>query len=178
MKQKTSVVIALGTNLGDRRGYLQAAVARLAEEFLENAVTSSVYESEPWGPEAEMKDQPKFLNMVVRGLSEWKPPAIVNFLKNTERDLGRTKNRRNGPREIDLDLIAYGEKTWDSDGVSVPHPSMLDRSFVLFPLAEVWPEWRHPATQQTAADLVVAWSKTRPLSSIKIGPLPPSTKTP
>lgn len=172
MKQKTSVVIALGTNLGDRQAYLQAAVARLSEEFLEDAVTSSVYESEPWG----LTEQPKFLNMVIRGLSEWKPPAIVNFLKTTERDLGRTKSLRNGPREIDLDLIAYGENTWKSDGVSVPHPSMRDRSFVLFPLAEVWPDWHHPDDRRTAADLVAEWSKTKPLSSTKLGPLPPSTK--
>lgn len=177
MKQKTSVVIALGTNLGDRTGYLVAAVSRLADEFLENAITSSVYESEPWGKPEDVKGQPKFLNMVIRGLSEWKPPAIVNFLKITERELGRTKTRRNGPREIDLDLIAFGEETWKSDGVSVPHPSMLDRSFVLFPLAEVWPEWRHPVTHQSAEDLVAASSKSRPVSSTKIGPLPPSTKS-
>ena len=172
MKQKTSVIIALGTNLGDRQKYLQAAVERLSEEFLENAVTSSVYESEPWGE----IDQPKFLNMVIRGLSEWKPPAIVNFLKTVERDLGRTQTKKNGPREIDLDLIAYGEMSWESEGVSVPHPSMLDRSFVLFPLAEVWPEWRHPLNQKTAASLVEEWLKSRPASSTKLGPLPPNTK--
>jgi 2-amino-4-hydroxy-6-hydroxymethyldihydropteridine diphosphokinase len=174
MMQKTDIVIALGSNLGDRESYLRAAVDCLCEEFLENPRPSSVYESEPWGE----TDQPKFLNMVVRGLSEWKPPAILNFLKNTERELGRTKNRRNGPREIDLDLIAFGERVWESEGLTVPHPSMLDRSFVLFPLAEVWPEWRHPSNQKTAAELVAEWSKNRPVSSTSLGPLRRDTKTP
>jgi 2-amino-4-hydroxy-6-hydroxymethyldihydropteridine diphosphokinase len=150
MRQLTKVVIGLGSNLGDREGYLRRAAERLAEEFLEGAVASSVYESEPWG----VLDQPKFLNAAITGLSEWKPPAMMNYLKTLERELGRTDSVRYGPREIDLDLLAYGELVWNSEGVIVPHERLPERNFVLLPFAELWPEWRHPALEKTAAELL------------------------
>ncbi len=150
MKQLHRVAIGLGGNLGERLKNLSVAAHRLSEEFLEGAVSSSVYESEPWG----IVEQPKFLNAVVVGLSEWKPPAMVNYLKNLERELGRTPGVRNGPREIDLDLLIWGNGSWNQDGVEVPHPRMASRDFVLLPLAEIWPEWIHSSSGLDVPSLV------------------------
>ncbi len=150
MLQLTKVAIGLGGNQGDRLDFLKRAAERLAEEFLQEAKASSVYETEPWG----VTDQPKFLNAVVVGLSEWKPPAIVNFLKTLERDLGRKQTERYGPREIDLDLLVYGSVEWSTEGVVVPHERLAERDFVLMPLAEVWPDWRHPRLGKNSAELL------------------------
>ena len=171
--QKTEIAIGLGSNLGDRSRSLREAVDRLSSEFLEDMVVSSVYESEPWGD----TQQPKFLNMVVKGVSEWKPPAIINYLKSLERELGRIVRHRYGPREIDLDLLAFGRGVWKSEGVTVPHPAMWERSFVVLPLAEVWSDWEHPILKQRAGDAALDWLKNPPVSSIAIGPLPPNTVT-
>lgn len=166
MKQLTKIAVALGSNLGDREAFLRSAAATLALDFLERASGSSIYETEPWG----VSDQPMYLNAVVVGWSEWKPPAVLNFLKQLERDLGRQQTVRFGPREIDLDLLAYGEQTWNSDGLIVPHSRLAEREFVLVPLAEVWPEWRHPGLGKTALEILASGSfPNRPL--LVSGPL-------
>jgi 2-amino-4-hydroxy-6-hydroxymethyldihydropteridine diphosphokinase len=153
MKQLTPVAIALGSNLGDRLAVIRRAMETLGEDLLEGAKSSSIYESDPWGK----TDQPKFLNAVIVGLSEWKPPAIVNYLRDLERRLGRLpSSERNGPRHIDLDLLAWGDRTWDEDSIVVPHPRMQERAFVLVPLGELWPQWRHPRMKKTVSELVKA----------------------
>jgi 2-amino-4-hydroxy-6-hydroxymethyldihydropteridine diphosphokinase len=162
MNQRLKIAIGLGSNLSDRLEVLKRAARVLADEFLDQARSSKVVESPPWGPIAR---QPNFLNAVMTGWVEWKPPAIVSYLKQLERDLGRVSGERYGPRLIDLDLLAYDEKTWDTDGVSVPHPKMLERCFVLGPLAEVWPDWRHPITGKGAAQMWADFQETRPVVS-------------
>ncbi|MFM8315612.1 MAG: 2-amino-4-hydroxy-6-hydroxymethyldihydropteridine diphosphokinase [Deltaproteobacteria bacterium] len=152
MKQKIRVAVALGSNLGEREKVMGQAVERLKEDLLEESRLSSMIETEPWG----IKDQPQFLNAVIVGWSEWKPPAILNYLKSLERELGRTQTYLNGPRVIDLDLICYGELVWDSEGVQVPHPRMFNRDFVLRPLCEIWPNWTHPILKKTASELLSA----------------------
>jgi 2-amino-4-hydroxy-6-hydroxymethyldihydropteridine diphosphokinase len=147
---KVKVAIALGANLGDREKMIRKAAERLGEVFLEEVKLSQLIETEPWG----IKDQPKFLNAVMVGLSEWKPPAILNYLKSLERDLGRVTTVKNGPRVIDLDLICYGEEVWSGEGIEVPHPRMAERDFVLIPLVEVWPAWYHPIRKKTATQLL------------------------
>ncbi len=150
MKQKVKVAIALGSNLGDREKTIRVATQRIQEEFLENVIVSSLIETEPWG----IKEQPKFLNGVMVGISEWKPPAILNYLKTLEKELGRTHTVINGPRVIDLDLVCYGDQIWNSDGVKVPHPRMSTRLFVLAPLNEVWPDWIHPELNKSPSELI------------------------
>lgn len=165
--QKTEIAIALGSNLKDREGYLRAAVDKLCEEFLESPRLSSVWETEPWG----ITEQPRFLNMVVCGFSEWKPPALVNYFKSLEREIGRTSTVLNGPREIDIDLIAYAEKIWEQDGVTVPHPRLTERAFVLLPLSEVWPHWTHPSSRKSVRELVAALSENQRACATNHGPL-------
>lgn len=146
MRQKTRTAVALGANLGDRLATLREAARQISEDVLEGAVFSSVYESEPWGYE----DQPRFLNAVLVGDSEWKPPALLNYLKNLEAKLGRTPTFQNGPRVVDLDLICFGDAIWTTEGIEVPHPRMLTRAFVMVPLAEIWPDWVHPEARVRA----------------------------
>lgn len=152
--QREKVAIALGANLGDRLRALEQAAARLAEDLFDGSDevrVSSVYETTPWG----IADQPAFLNAVIVGLSEWKPPAIVTFLKSIEREMGRQEGPRNGPRAIDCDLIAWGNHTWASDGVTVPHPRWRERDFVILPLREAWPDWTPPGEATPVAKMAV-----------------------
>lgn len=130
----TSVYIALGANLGDRRANLAAAVARLAPGVLVERV-SSLYETEP----AYVLDQPRFLNAALCGQSALEPYALLALLKRIERELGRTGGVRFGPRVVDLDLLVYGDVRLDSAELTLPHPRMAERPFVLVPLAEIAP---------------------------------------
>jgi 2-amino-4-hydroxy-6-hydroxymethyldihydropteridine diphosphokinase len=149
MSRWIRVALGLGGNLGDRLGVLRQAVEKLSLDVLQGAKSSSVYETPPWG----ILNQPDFLNLVVTGDSQWQPPAILNYAKSLERELGRQPGERFGPRLIDIDLIAYGEQVWDSEGLAVPHPRMAERSFVLHPLRELWPEWTHPVSGKTVTTL-------------------------
>lgn len=166
MKQKVRVAISLGSNLGDRLEFLTLAARRLAGEFLERAQASRVYETEPW----RGMDHPLYLNALIVGESEWKPPAILNYLQEVERDLGRTPGERYAPRVVDLDLIAYGEQSWESPGVCVPHPFMHERDFVLVPMLELWPDWRHPKLGKTVKQLWAELLETSPQKNAAAGP--------
>ncbi|MBI3295258.1 MAG: 2-amino-4-hydroxy-6-hydroxymethyldihydropteridine diphosphokinase [Deltaproteobacteria bacterium] len=140
--------IALGSNLGDRLLFIQTAAGHIGQDVLTNARLSTVYETPPWG----ITDQPRFLNAVIVGETDWKAPAILNYLKDLEREMGRRHSQVNGPREIDLDLIALGSAIERTPAIEVPHPRCYDRAFVVKPLCDVWPEWRHPIFGLTARE--------------------------
>jgi 2-amino-4-hydroxy-6-hydroxymethyldihydropteridine diphosphokinase len=137
MKQEATTVVylALGSNLGDRRANLSSAVERLREQVVILAL-SSLYETEP----AYVTDQPRFLNAVLRGRTTLAASALLAFVKHIERELGRTAGQRNGPRVMDVDLLLYGEQTIDIPELTIPHPRMAERPFVLAPLAEIAPD--------------------------------------
>ncbi len=169
MNQTTRVAIGLGSNRGDRLHFLTQAFDRLRADLLDEAVCSSVYETPAWGGIATQA----FYNAVAVGICDWKPPAILNLLKDIEKDLGRREGPRYGDREIDLDLLVHGTGRWEADGLTVPHPGLPERQFVLAPLAEVWPDWTHPILGKTARDLLTsqvekegpAFQKIRPAVS-------------
>ena len=102
MNQWHKIAIGLGSNLGDRMGYLKSASGRLVEDVLTHARFSTVYETEPWSPPAG-SILPPYLNAVCIGQTEWKAPALLTYLKSLERDLGRQTRERYDSREIDLD---------------------------------------------------------------------------
>ncbi len=140
MNQRVKIAIGLGSNKGERFHYLREAAASLVKDLLEDPLCSKIYESRPWG----VTDQADFLNAVIVGTSEWKPPAILNFLKCLEKELGRTPSKRWGPREIDLDLLIYGSEVCQSEDLTLPHRYLPDREFVLRPLCDLWADWVHP----------------------------------
>ena len=130
--------IGLGGNLGDRRSYLERAVERLGREpAIEVVAVSSFRETDPVGYE----NQPRFLNGAVAVETTLGPRELLERLLAVERELGRERTGpRFGPRTIDLDLLLYGAETIDEPGLTVPHPRLAERRFVLEPLAELDPD--------------------------------------
>ncbi len=169
MKVTTPVAIALGSNLGDRQRHLAQAVEILTEDVLLSSKCSKIYESPPWGYE----NQPKFLNMVVVGLSDWNPHALLNFFRDYENTNGRERRISNGPRTIDIDLIAYGDQITNDNEVIVPHSRFRDRDFVLLPLNDVWPTWCDPVSKKLVSDLLSSLREQGELAAKTFGVLPP-----
>jgi 2-amino-4-hydroxy-6-hydroxymethyldihydropteridine diphosphokinase len=143
------VFIALGTNLGDRQANLQTARESLVPEIMiQNC--SSVYETPPWGYE----HQPSFLNQVLEVQTALEPLPLLAALKAIEAQMGRLKTFRFGPRLIDLDILFYGQRVLDSEHLTIPHPRLGERAFVLVPLNEIAPDFVHPTFNQTITALL------------------------
>src|SRR5437588_102970 len=146
-----TVYLGLGSNLGDRRGNLAAALQRLREVF-EITSVSSVYDTEPVG----FADQPRFLNIVLKGQTALDPEALLDYVKQIEAKLGRQPSFRYGPRPIDIDILLYDDLHIEQDNLTIPHPRMAERAFVLVPLAEIAPESVEPVSGKTAQELLEA----------------------
>lgn len=128
----TRIVLALGSNLGSRKGNLRAAIARLASEGIRVTAVSSTWETAP-----VPADQPAFLNLVLAGETELEPQALLAALKRIEYALGRRPQRVWGPRPADIDILFYGDQVIDTSTLTIPHRLLGQRSFVLAPLSEV-----------------------------------------
>ena len=131
----TRAYLSIGANLGDREANLREAVHRLSA-LGTVALTSSIYETEPWGGVR----QPMFLNMAVALDTDLLPNDLLASVKEIERDMGRTPGPRYGPRLIDIDILLYGDTRIHTAVLKIPHPQMLDRDFVMVPLREIDPE--------------------------------------
>lgn len=141
--------VGLGSNIGDRPGALQRSVDRLARIGHIHSL-SSVYETAPVG----YVDQPAFLNAALSLETALAPDALVDALLAIERDLGRIRTVRNGPRVIDLDLLLVGDTVVDMPHATVPHPRLHERSFVLVPLAEIAAGAIHPVLHRSIGTLL------------------------
>lgn len=148
-----AVIVALGCNdkgvWSSCREALEAALARFRAEGIDVVARSSWWSSQAWPDPTD----PAFLNGVVIVRTDHDPHALMAALGRVEDAFGRQRSVRNAPRTLDLDLIAYGRLTGDLDGLILPHPRAAERLFVIGPLAEIAPEWMHPAGQGGAVDL-------------------------
>ena len=145
--------LGLGSNVGDRRGNLQAAVDALPGHGVEVLASSSTYDTEPVGL---VLDQPEFLNACVRIRTALEPEALLDACKAVERELGRQAGGvRHGPRPIDVDVLLLGDETYKSERLTLPHEQVTSRRFVLVPLLELAPDLVVPGGGR-AADALAA----------------------
>jgi 2-amino-4-hydroxy-6-hydroxymethyldihydropteridine diphosphokinase len=143
------VYLALGTNLGDRLANLRAAIEALPPE-IKVIAESKVYETPPWGVE----DQPAFLNMAVKCETDLDAESLLHRLKQLEVQLGREKSFRWGPRLIDIDILFHDNLILESESLTIPHPRLHERAFVLVPLMDVAPDFIHPVLKKTVKELL------------------------
>jgi 2-amino-4-hydroxy-6-hydroxymethyldihydropteridine diphosphokinase len=140
------VYISLGSNLGNRTANLLTAIDHM-QEGIANIQKSLIYETPPWG----VVEQPAFLNMVISGTTLLTPMRLLAFLKSIEVEMGRVKTRRWGPREIDLDILLFGNLQLHRPRLTIPHANICQRAFVLVPLADLSPQLVIPGTNRTVA---------------------------
>ena len=155
-----TVYIALGTNVGEREANLLQALRLLPESGVLVRRVSSFYETEP----VDYLDQEWFLNAVLEAQTELDALDLLSALRVIESRMGSKKAFAKGPRKIDLDILLYGNETIDTPELQVPHPRMLERKFVLIPLAEIAPSLRHPSWKSGVASLLAA---SRDVNAVK-----------
>lgn len=143
--------IGLGSNIGDRRGALESALARLqGREGIEVTAVSSAWETSPVGPVA----QADFLNAAAELKTSLAPRRLLEALLSTEREHGRERRQRRGPRSLDLDLLLVGDRRLEEPGLTIPHPCLASRLFVLVPLLEIAPDLVHPVSGERLAGVL------------------------
>lgn len=146
------VAIALGSNLGDSRTILMAAIDQLSQDpKIKLQATSHWYQTAAVGP-----PQPDYLNGCVSVLTTYSPEVLLEKLLAIEVQFGRVRQERWGPRTLDLDVLLFGQSVIQTPTLTVPHPYLHERAFVLAPLAEICPGWIHPVLKQTIAELTKA----------------------
>ncbi|MGE9212238.1 MULTISPECIES: 2-amino-4-hydroxy-6-hydroxymethyldihydropteridine diphosphokinase [unclassified Exiguobacterium] len=157
--------VALGSNIGERANYLAEAIQAMAANGLQVMKESSVYETAPVG----YTDQPSFYNMVVEVEPSFSAEAALLQLQQIERDLGRERLFKNGPRTIDLDILVYNSEDIQSKQLTVPHPRMHERAFVLAPFAEIAPVVE--VKGMTVRALLEALPESERQDVVRLGPL-------
>jgi len=145
-----TVYLSLGSNLGNREESLQTALDLLHEADLQITRVSSVYETEP----QDVPDQPWFLNVVVEAQTLLFPKQLLAKTQKIERQMGRKRIVPKGPRPIDIDILLFGSSVVTMEGLTVPHPRLMERRFVLEPMVELAPDARHPILRRTMRELL------------------------
>jgi 2-amino-4-hydroxy-6-hydroxymethyldihydropteridine diphosphokinase len=143
-----TVYLCLGSNLDDMKKNLAQALELLSEQVRIEKI-SSLYQTEPVG----YREQPDFLNAVCRGSTRLKSLKLLDFVKKIEAAMGRISSFRDAPRPIDIDILLYDNEIVESPVLTIPHPRLAERAFVLVPFAEIEPEAQHPVTGKTVREM-------------------------
>ena len=159
--QVNLVYLGIGSNLGNKRNNIEKAKFKLAQNNIKILQSSSYYESLSWPNEKN----PKFLNIVLKINTNFKPLKLLQKCKEIENDIGRKKSPINSPRVCDIDILDYGNKKISGE-IFLPHPRMHMRNFVLFPLFELNKDWKHPVSKHHIKRLIFSLSN-RDIRSIK-----------
>ncbi|MFQ5740728.1 MAG: 2-amino-4-hydroxy-6-hydroxymethyldihydropteridine diphosphokinase [Acidobacteriota bacterium] len=144
------IFLGLGSNLGARRGQILRALHGLEQPDVRVLRVSAFYETEPLGPVR----QPDFMNLVCQVATELLPEKLFGRCQAVEKEMGRVGRERWGPRPIDIDILYYGRNIIELPDLTIPHPRLRERKFVLVPLAEIAPAFRHPGSDQTVEELL------------------------
>jgi 2-amino-4-hydroxy-6-hydroxymethyldihydropteridine diphosphokinase len=142
--------LALGSNLGDRESHLERGLASLGARGVETLARSAIYETEPVGG----PPQGRYLNLVTLVRTDLDPDDLMRAALAVEAEAGRVRTVRDAPRTLDVDILFFGDIVRRTRGLALPHPRLHERPFVLVPLAEVAPLWRHPGLGLTAAEML------------------------
>jgi 2-amino-4-hydroxy-6-hydroxymethyldihydropteridine diphosphokinase len=156
------IYLGLGSNMGDRRYNLESALRLLSPKIKTESV-SSIYDTMPVGNTL----QPRFLNMVCEAATTLPPSVLLIYLKKIEKSMGRVLGAINGPRPIDIDVLFYGNQVISTPVLVIPHPRLIERAFVLVPLAEIAPDFVHPVIGKTIRQMLPAL-KANPEDVVKL----------
>ena len=145
------VFLGIGTNLGDREANLKEAIAKIEEYIGMLLVSSSVYETEPWG----FKTDSEFLNIVLKVETDLSPSGLLGRILMIESQFGRIRGEKQySSRVIDIDILLYEDQVIDEESIKIPHPLMHERKFVLVPLCEIAPDMLHPEKKESFSSLL------------------------
>ncbi|MEQ8703742.1 MAG: 2-amino-4-hydroxy-6-hydroxymethyldihydropteridine diphosphokinase [Phaeodactylibacter sp.] len=143
------VFLHTGSNQGDRLANLERAVAVLMKSVGTVTKASQIFETAAWG----IRDQPDFLNQALEMKTGLDPIALLSTILNIEEQMGRVRVQKWGQRLIDIDMLYYGDLIWESDQLTLPHPHLQERNFVLAPLLDIAPDFVHPRLKKTTQEL-------------------------
>jgi 2-amino-4-hydroxy-6-hydroxymethyldihydropteridine diphosphokinase len=144
-----NVFLLLGSNLGDRKEFLQQAIMHISFDISPDIRISSVYETESWGK----TDEPDYLNMVIEVKTNLPAQTILERILNIEKVMGRVREEKWGSRTIDIDILYFNTDVINEPGLHVPHPQLQNRRFTLEPLVELAPDFMHPILNKTNLQL-------------------------
>jgi 2-amino-4-hydroxy-6-hydroxymethyldihydropteridine diphosphokinase len=146
-----NIFLALGSNIENRKQHIETAILLLRENVLDITV-APLYETKP----RYFEDQHNFLNTVLRGNTDLDPLELLQFTQAVQKEVGRVERFRNGPREIDIDILFYDNMVYKDDALEIPHPRLQERDFVLQPFSDIDPDFCHPVLQKTIRELLAA----------------------
>ena len=145
------IFLALGSNIGNRKQYIEEAV-RLLREQLHDIIIAPLYETKP----RYFEDQQNFLNTVLSSFTDLEPQELLQFTQTVQEKVGRVERFRNGPREIDIDILFYDKEMYKDEVLEIPHPRIQERDFVLQPFSDIDPDFPHPVLNKTIRALLDA----------------------